>query len=306
MCYCGQKLTIQHFKRSFVFYLFITSFIQKLSMKAIFKFLPVLALAVFFVSCKDHELGSNIIEQKGLMLSPAQEPTPINSQATGSADVSYDKNSKKLTYTVTFNNLTGNATAGHIHGSSPRGTNSAVLFPFTGLPTATSGLVTGSVTLTMAQETDLLNGLFYFNFHTAANPGGEIRGQIEFYDQSFVMTKTGLPLSGMQEVPTTPSTATGTGDVSYNKNTKMLSYFVTYKNLSGNPAAGHIHGSAARGANAPVLFPFANLAASPSGAVSGSAVLTAAQEADLLAGKFYFNLHTPTYGGGEIRGQIEF
>ena len=275
-------------------------------MKTISKLLPVLALVALLAGCKDHDLGSNIIEQKGLTLSPAQEPGPINSQATGSADVSYDKNSKKLTYTVTFNNLTSNATAGHIHGSSTRGTNSAVLFPFTGLPAATSGLVTGSVTLTMAQEADLLNGLFYFNFHTAPNPGGELRGQIEFYDQSFIVSKAGLPLNTAQEVPTNSSPATGTGDVSYNKNTKTLSYFVTYKNLTGNPAAGHIHGSAARGANAPVLFPFANLPASPSGAVSGSAVLTDAQAADLLAGKFYFNFHTATYPGGELRGQIEF
>lgn len=275
-------------------------------MKTISKFLPVLALVALLAGCKDHDLGSNIIEQKGLSLSPAQEPAPINSQATGTADVSYDKNSKKLTYTVTFSNMTSNPTAGHIHGSSPRGTNSAVLFPFTGIPSATSGTVSGSVTLTMAQEEDLLNGLFYFNFHTTANPGGELRGQIEFYNQSFIVTKAGLPLSSAQEVPTNSSAATGTGDVSYNKNTKRLSYFVSYQNLTGNPAAGHIHGSAARGANAPVLFPFTNLPASPTGAVSGSAVLTDAQEADLLGGKFYFNFHTATYPGGEMRGQIEF
>ncbi len=276
-------------------------------MKTISKFLPVLALVALLAGCKDHDLGSNIIEQKGLSLSPAQEPGVVSSPATGSADVSYDKNSKKLTYTVTFNNLTSNVAAGHIHGSSPRGTNSAVLFPFTGLTPAPSGLVTGSVTLTMSQEEDLLNGLLYFNFHTAANPGGELRGQIEFYDQSFIMTKAGLPLNGAQEVPANASAATGTGDVSYNKNTKRLSYFVTFKNLTANAAAGHIHGSAARGVNASVLFPFTNLPAANSGAVSGSAVLTDVQEADLLGGKFYFNIHTPpTYPGGEIRGQIEF
>jgi len=160
--------------------------------------------------------------------------------------------------------------------------------------------------LTMAQEENLLNGLLYFNIHTAVNPGGEIRGQIEFYNQSFVVTKAGLPLNGAQEFPANAGIATGTGDVSYNKNTKRLSYFVTYNNLSVNPAAGHIHGSAARGANAGVLFPFASVPAATSGAISGSAVLTAAQETDLLGGRFYFNIHTATFPGGEIRGQIEF
>lgn len=263
-------------------------------------------MVALLTGCKDHSIGSNIIEQKGLTLSPAQEPAPINSSATGSADVSYDKNSKKLTYTVTFNNMTSNPTAGHIHGSAPRGTNSGVLFPLTGIPAATSGTVTGSVTLTMAQEEDLLNGLFYFNLHTTANPGGEIRGQIEFYDQSFIMSKAGLPLNGTQEVPAKSTAATGMGAVSYNKNTKLLSYYVTFQNLSGNPAAGHIHGSAARGTNASVLFPFAYVPAGTSGAVSGSAVLTAAQETDLLNGLFYFNIHTAANPGGEIRGQIEF
>lgn len=276
-------------------------------MRNTYRLLSIFVMVALLAGCKDHDIGSNIIEQKGLTLSPAQETAPNLSPATGSADVSYDKTTKKLTYTVTFNNLTGNPTAGHIHGSAARGADAGVLFPFASVPAATSGVILGSVTLTMAQEEDLLNGLFYFNIHTAANKGGEIRGQIEFYDQSFIMSKAGLPLNGAQEVPANSSAATGTGDVSYNKNTKRLSYFVTYKNLSVNPTAGHIHGSAARGANAGVLFPFASVPAATSGAVSGSAVLTAAQEADLLSGKFYFNIHTPpTYPGGEIRGQIEF
>ncbi|GHB80756.1 CHRD domain-containing protein [Persicitalea jodogahamensis] len=275
-------------------------------MKSFTKLLPLLALAGLLLGCKDHDLGNNVIEQNGLSLSPAQETILVNSAATGSAEVSYDKNTKKLSYTVTFNNLSGIPTAGHIHGSSPRGANSGVLFPFTGIPNATSGVVIGSATLTMAQEQDLLNGLFYFNFHTAAYPSGELRGQIEFYDQSFIVSKKALPLSGAQEVPAKSVAASGSGDVSYNKNTKTLSYFVTFTNMSSAPSMGHIHGSAPRGANAGVLFPFAVIPPSTSGAVSGSAVLTATQEADLLNGLFYFNLHTAANPGGEIRGQIEF
>lgn len=276
-------------------------------MKSISKLFPLLALVALLSSCKDHDLGNNnMLSQNDLPLSAAQEPGQVNSAATGVANVTYDKGSKKLTYIVTYSNLSGNPTMGHIHGSSPRGMNSGVLFPFTGIPAATSGAITGTATLTPAQEDDLLNGLFYFNIHTVANPGGEIRGQIEFYNQSFVMSKKGLLLSGDQEVPAKPGAGMGSGDVTYNKNTKRLSYFVTYSNLTGNPAAGHIHGSAARGANAPVLFPFAGLPAATSGAVNGSVVLTAAQEADLLNGLYYFNFHTAANPGGEIRGQIEF
>lgn len=275
-------------------------------MKTISKLFPLLALVAMLSACRDHDLGNDPITQNDLALSPAQEPGQVNSPATGTAKVSYDKSNKVMTYTVSFSNLTSAPTMGHIHGSAPRGTNAPVLFPFKDLPAATSGTVNGTATLTEAQENDLLNGLLYFNLHTAANPGGEIRGQIEFYELSFNMSKKGLLLSGDQEVPAKPGAGMGSADVTYNKNTKRLSYFVTYSNLTGNPAAGHIHGSAARGANASVLFPFASVPAATSGAISGSAVLTAAQEADLLNGLFYFNIHTATNPGGEIRGQIEF
>jgi hypothetical protein len=44
--------------------------------------------------------------------------------------------------------------------------------------------------------------------------------------------------------------------------------------------------------------------ATPSGSVSGTAILNEAQEADLLAGKWYYNIHTTFKGTGEIRGNI--
>ncbi len=36
----------------------------------------------------------------------------------------------------------------------------------------------------------------------------------------------------------------------------------------------------------------------------GKATLTAAQAADLTAGRWYVNLHTAKHPGGEIRGQV--
>jgi hypothetical protein len=43
---------------------------------------------------------------------------------------------------------------------------------------ATPSPITGGATLTDAQAADLTAGLYYFNIHTAANPGGEMRGQM--------------------------------------------------------------------------------------------------------------------------------
>jgi hypothetical protein len=97
---------------------------------------------------------------------------------TGSATVTLDSASNKITWNVSFSGLTGAATAAHIHGPAPVGKNAGVLvWLSTKGKTATSPL-SGSATLTAAQASDMMNGLLYVNVHTAANPGGEIRGQL--------------------------------------------------------------------------------------------------------------------------------
>jgi hypothetical protein len=110
----------------------------------------------------------------------------------------------------------------------------------------------------------------------------------------------GATLSAANEVPPNASTASGMLDASFNKETSVLSYTVSYSGLTGPAKAGHFHGPAAAGANAGVALPFAGSLDSP---IKGTATLTAAQSADLLAGKWYVNLHTAANGGGEIRGQ---
>lgn len=100
--------------------------------------------------------------------------------------------------------------------------------------------------------------------------------------------------------PGVSSTGTGTGALSLDMTTKVLSYRVEYSGLTGPATAAHIHGPADPGANAPPVIPFPN-AASP---ITGTATLTDAQIADLHAGKYYINIHTAANRGGEIRGQI--
>lgn len=114
------------------------------------------------------------------------------------------------------------------------------------------------------------------------------------------MVRLGGTLSGAQEVP--PAETSGTGSVSarFDKKTNKLSYEVNYSGLSGPATAAHLHGPAAPGQNAGVVIPFAN-ASSP---IRGEATLTAAQAADLLAGRWYVNIHTARYPGGELRAQV--
>lgn len=109
-------------------------------------------------------------------LSASQQVPPADSTATGSAEVQFNTNTNKVTWKVTYNGLTGPATAGHIHGPAPVGANAGVVIPFAGNLNAQP--IMGEMTVTPAQYADMAAGLYYVNIHTARFPGGEIRGQL--------------------------------------------------------------------------------------------------------------------------------
>lgn len=107
-------------------------------------------------------------------------------------------------------------------------------------------------------------------------------------------------LDGASEVPANTSAGKGTADIDYDPATKKLTWKLSYSGLTGPATAAHFHGLAEPGKNAGVAVPIAP-ATSPS---EGSATLTDAQAADLMAGKYYVNVHTAANPGGEIRGQV--
>lgn len=112
--------------------------------------------------------------------------------------------------------------------------------------------------------------------------------------------RLGGTLTGQQEVPPVATSGSGTVDATFDKATNKLAYTVTYSGLSGPATAGHFHGPAEAGRNAGVVLGFQN-ATSP---IQGESTLTAAQAADLLAGRWYVNIHTRANPGGEIRAQV--
>ena len=119
--------------------------------------------------------GPAFADKYKVTLSGKSEVPPTTSAGTGSADVEYDPASKKLSWNVTYSGLTGPATAAHFHGPAEAGKNAGVAVPIGTNPPAS---FEGSATLTDAQAGDLEGGRWYVNVHTAAHPGGEIRGQV--------------------------------------------------------------------------------------------------------------------------------
>ena len=111
-------------------------------------------------------------------LSGASEVPPANSNGNGAFSASLDKQTNVLNWTVTYTGLSGPATGGHIHGPALAGQNAGVVIPFTG---SLESPIRGAAQLTAAQVGDATDGKWYVNLHTAANPGGEIRGQIKVY-----------------------------------------------------------------------------------------------------------------------------
>jgi CHRD domain len=109
-------------------------------------------------------------------------------------------------------------------------------------------------------------------------------------------------LTAQAEVPTNPSTARGTAEMSLDTASRNFAWTIHYAGTSAPLSAAHFHGPATTSANAGILVPIdATKGQSP---LTGFATLTPPQVDEVLAGRWYINLHTRTYPGGEIRGQV--
>lgn len=139
------------------------------------------AVAIIVASCKKDKDNNNPdpnVYSISATMNGGKEVPANTTTGSGTLTGSYNKSTNKLTYTINFSGLTGTSTAMHFHGPATTTVNAGVAIGLTITTPGATGGATGEVTLTEAQEADLLAGLWYLNVHTAANLGGEIRGQV--------------------------------------------------------------------------------------------------------------------------------
>jgi hypothetical protein len=109
-------------------------------------------------------------------------------------------------------------------------------------------------------------------------------------------------LTGAEETPPNPSQGRGIGVLTFNPNDRTFEARLASTGVADTDA--HIH-QGPPGVAGPIVIP---LTKQPGSAIwRASGTLTAEQEATLRAGNidYYFNIHSPTFPQGEIRGQIE-
>ncbi|OON70309.1 CHRD domain-containing protein [Hymenobacter sp. CRA2] len=233
----------------------------------------------------------------GAQLTGAQEVPAVTTAARGVASFTFNATRDTLFITAAFNGLSGPITQAHVHDGA-RGVAGPVvtnLLPFVS-GNRMQGFLTGA-DIDRAKISKYLRGEYYINVHTAANPAGEIRGQIEIETDA----EYAAALSGAQEVPAVTTNGTGVGTFNLSQDQTRFRFKVVFSGLSSAITNSHFH-TGAVGVSGPVIvgtetFRTGNV-------IEGEITPTAAFLTALAAGQIYINVHTANNPGGEIRGQV--
>ncbi len=210
----------------------------------------------------------------------------VVSDALGVGHYTIDTDANTLDYEIRFGGLSSSETAAHFHGPADPGVDAGPIHTL-----ALGAVKTGTWNYDEGQEADILGGRVYVNVHSSNHAPGEIRGQ--------VVDMVALLDAAQEDNSSNTSTASGVGLFMIDRDANTLDYYILFDGLVAAESAAHIHGLSLHGTASSPLHTLA--AGSPK---DGSWNYNENQEAAILSGLTYVNVHSTTYPGGEIRGQI--
>ncbi len=247
-------------------------------------------------------------------INAAQETPASTSAATGTAIMIYDVAGNTFDLVISINNFTNTLTASHIHEGAV-GVAGPVVTNFGGeavytrsgstLTATFRGVTHGGTKLTLLQ-----NGA-YVNFHSAAFPGGEVRGQLIAQPKRLVanMTVAQEQAAFPNVALTGNSNAFGSAVMTYDPGTNKVNLRISVYNFTNTLTLSHYH-EGAPGVSGPVVT---NLGAQTvanyvrDGNMITGTFLNLTYGGDpvkLLTGGAYLNFHSNIFGSGECRGQV--
>ncbi len=267
------------------------------------KVYTILAAFVVFLSVQGISHAGD-----ALLTGDQEAPTPVVTSAKGVGVFTLNPAQTELTFDITVNGLSGAITLAHFHNAPvgvAGGAVRSILSDFSGNHAHGVWKNTDSEPLTPTRVSQLFNGDIYVNVHTAANPTGEIRGQVR------AISNFPAELTSSQEVPpvnpATPPNAIGTGTFVLNAAQTELTFDITVNGLSGAITLAHFHNApvgVAGGAVRSILSDFSGNHAHGVWKSTDSEPLTPTRVTQLFNGDIYVNVHTALNGSGEIRGQL--
>ena len=233
------------------------------------------------------------------MLDGAQQVPAVATDARGAASMVATWDMDSIWYDVVVDGLSGPMEAAHLHEGALGTAGPVVIDIADGI---NGNRISGWITNVMMDDMiELLEGNLYLNVHTAANPNGEIRGQVYRY----LREGYAIALDGAQQVPSVNTSASGAGIVSVDRG--QTNAHVMFVVNATQVEAAHFHNGVA-GTNGPVVYDMSDL-------IMDNGVFTYWKNTDaqpfLLANSvqfrndsLYLNVHTMNHPSGEVRGQV--
>lgn len=232
-------------------------------------------------------------------LDGAQEVPAVSTSAIGLGTFAVSKSGEEMLVEVVVDGLSGPITGAHLH-NAPAGSNGGVVIDLT------PGISDNRISINVDPSTilgALDSNAIYINIHTAANPGGEIRGQLALARSVLYFDAV---LDTAQE--NTPVTAAGnpTGVAWFNLSAGLdtLDYDILVEDVTGTPTGAHLH-TGALGVDGGVAIDLSAgiMGNHIKGQITGAAI-TPQVVRDMLSGGIYVNVHTAANASGEVRGQV--